>query len=310
MKKIVCSIILILSFLMLVGCDKKESIKVSDGEYNLYFINNLETKLVKESYQPKSTEKEELVEELLVALHNGPSDVTNKKTIPDNVNLPSCVYQNNSQLQLQFDGTYRELNGIQELLRRAAIVKTLCQVEGINVVEFYVEGVTLMDADGKPIGTMSTTSFIESTNYEQQQNIVLYFANRKGSVLRSVDAIASYDGSTALERIIINQLIDGPEDIKDLKQEVYGTLPEGTECNNITTVDNICYVDLNKAFLNRKEGLSDELVVYSIVNSLVSLPNINKVKFTIEGETVKAYGTVLNFDQFLEKNFNVVTDTE
>ena len=310
MKKILYSCILMLSLLFLAGCKHGDSIKIADGEYYLYFLNNHETKLVKETYKPKSTDKAGIVEELLVALHDGPKDVANKKAIPDNVNLPSCIYQNNNQLQLQFDATYRELTGVEELLRRAAIVKTLCQVEGIKDIEFYVEGVTLMDADGKPIGVMSASTFIESSNYEQQQKIVLYFSDKRMKVLQSVDAIASYDGSTPLEKIIIKQLIAGPDKIEDLDMEMLATVPSGTECNNITTVDNICYVDLSKEFMNKIDGMNDELIVYSIVNSLVSLPNINKVKFTIDGESVKSYGTVVNFDQFFEKNFNVVTDTE
>lgn len=300
---------MLLVLLFLVGCEDHDSVKVANGEYYLYFINNAETKLVKEVYKPNSTDTPALIEELLNALHQGSKDVTNKKTIPDNVNLPVSVYSN-GQLQLQFDSTYRELIGIQELLRRAAIVKTLCQVEGVTDVEFYVEGVTLMDMDGKPIGSMTASSFIESSNYEQQQNIVLYFANASKKVLQSVDAVATYDGSTPLESIVMNQLLEGPDSIEGLEVKVYKTVPENTKCNNITTVDYTCYVDLSKEFMNRVDEISDELVVYSIVNSLVSLPSINKVKFTIDGETVKSYGTVTNFDQFFEKNFNVVTNAE
>lgn len=300
---------MLLVLLFLVGCEEHDSVKVANGEYYLYFINNSETKLVKEVYKPKSTDTIDLIEELLNVLHQGSKDVTNKKTIPDNVNLPASVYSN-GQLQLQFDSTYRELIGIQELLRRAAIVKTLCQVDGVTNVEFYVEGVTLMDMDGKPIGSMTASSFIESSNYEQQQNIVLYFANASKKILQSVDAVATYDGSTPLESIVINQLLEGPDSIEGLEVKVYKTVPENTKCNNITTVDYACYVDLSKEFMNRVDGISDELVVYSIVNSLVSLPSINKVKFTIDGETVKSYGTVTNFDQFFEKNFNVVTNVE
>lgn len=300
---------MLLVLLFLVGCEDHDSVKVANGEYYLYFINNAETKLVKEVYKPQNTDTTGLIEELLKALHQGSKDVTNKKTIPDNVNLPVSVYSN-GQLQLQFDSTYRELTGIQELLRRAAIVKTLCQVDGVTNVEFYVEGVTLMDMDGKPIGSMTASSFIESSNYEQQQNIVLYFANASNKILQSVDAVATYDGSTPLESIVINQLLEGPDSIQGLEMKVYKTVPENTKCNNITTVDYACYVDLSKEFMNRVDGISDELVVYSIVNSLVSLPSINKVKFTIDGETVKSYGTVTNFDQFFEKNFNVVTNVE
>lgn len=308
MKKYWIGVLVMLSLLVLAGCSKGEEEDKKGGFY-LYFIDTAETKLVKEEYTPKATEREKLVDEVLQALHKGPTkDVTNKKTIPDNVNLPTCSYPATNQLQLRFDATYQELTGISELLRRAAIVKTLCQIEGIKTVEFYVADISLMDSDGKTVGVMNASSFIENSDYKLQQEVVLYYSNKDKTMLEAVNATANYDGSTSLERIVINQLIQGPETIGDLKQEVIATIPKKTKCLNITTVDYTCYVDLNKEFLNLNADMPDEYVIYSIVNSLASLPTINKVKFTIEGETMKSYGSVENFDQFFEKNYSFIKE--
>ena len=46
-------------------------------------------------------------------------------------------------------------------------------------------------------------------------------------------------------------------------------IPEGTRLLGISISDNICYVNLSQEFLNKIPGLTDEAVVYSVVNSLV-----------------------------------------
>ncbi len=308
MRKINYVLIMALSLLFLASCGKSNQKEDPNKKY-LYFINNAQTKIVFEEYEIKQQTESEITTELLQALQKDPKDRSNKKTIPDNLKIPTVDFLGNNKVRLNFDATYNQLEGIQELLRRAAIVRTLCQVDFITSVEFYIEGNPLMDADGLQVGAMTESSFIDSFNYLEKQNITLYYANDKKERLKGVEALANYDGSSTVERIVIDQLIKGTSGIENVEQyygKVYNTIPSGSVCNSINTVDFICYVDLNKNFTEGLDGVSDELVIYSIVNSLTSLSTINKVKFTIDGESVKNYGTVANFDQFFEMNYNLI----
>lgn len=311
MRKIKSMLLFTLALFFLAGCGKSSRGEDPDKDY-LYYINSAETKVVYQEYEVVEKQEVDIVTDIIKALQKDPKDLSNKKTIPDNVNLPTVDFLGNGKIRLNFDGTYNQLTGIQELLRRAAIVKTLCQFQFVNSVEFYVEDNPLTDVDGKQVGGMTNSSFIEGFNYVEVQSIVLYYANSDKTLLKGIDATANYDGSSTLERIVIDQLIKGTEGIDNLEKyygAIHDTIPEGTECNSINTVDYTCYVDLSKEFLDGRKDVSDEMILYSIVNSLTNLSTINKVKFTIDGESVSSFGSIKNFDQYFEMNYNLIEKT-
>ena len=62
------------------------------------------------------------------------------------------------------------------------------------------------------------------------------------------------------------------------------TVPGGTRLNSIMIRDNVCYVDFSKEFMNVQAEVNSEIVIYSIVNTLCELSDVNKVQFTIDGE--------------------------
>lgn len=307
MKKIQITILLLLALVFLCSCSPKE--ETVESKYYVYYINSSETGLVKQAYQFKNKEKEPMIRELIQVLRDTPKDVTSKKAIPDEVTLPTfLIPEESNAIRLNFDSSYNTLTGAKETLHRAAIVKTLSQIPDITGVEFYVDQVALQE-DGKVVGVMTANTFIEGSNYQTKQNIVLCYADENYDALVAVDATADYDGSTSLEQIIIEQLINGPDNISALDQTLYSVIPKGTVCNSILTIDYTCYVDLSAEFLNRLEGVDDRLIVYSIVNSLTSLPALNKVKFTIDGEEVSTYGTIENFDQYFEQNYDLINES-
>ena len=307
MKKIQITILMLISLLFLSACSKKE--ETYESEYYIYYINSTETGLVKQPYTPENSGGDALIEELIHALGQVPKDVTSKKSIPDEIDPPAfLVPLGGTAIRLNFDAKYNTLTGTKETLHRAAIVKTLCQVPEVTGVEFYIDQVALQE-EGKVVGVMTSNTFIEGADYQTQQNIVLCYANEKFDHLVAVDAMADYNGSTSLEKIIMDQLIEGPSNISDLNQTLYSVIPKGTVCNSIVTIDYCCYVDLSSEFLERMDGVDDKLIIYSIVNSLTSLPSVNKVKFTIDGEKVKSYGSVDNFDQYFEINYELTTES-
>ena len=53
--------------------------------------------------------------------------------------------------------------------------------------------------------------------------------------------------------------------------------------------------------------VSRDATLYSIVNSLVELPDINKVQFSIDGQTMKYFGdSDIIFDVPLERNLDLI----
>ena len=68
------------------------------------------------------------------------------------------------------------------------------------------------------------------------------------------------------------------------------------------TKDGICYVNLDESFLTVVNNVSTDVAVYSIVNSLVELSNINKVQILINGEVAESFQTTT-----FERNLDIVT---
>ncbi len=80
---------------------------------------------------------------------------------------------------------------------------------------------------------------------------------------------------------LLNLLLSGPTN--DMLE---CPLPEGTKINNATLKGNTVYVDFSKEFIqNAPSGVEEEsLIVYSIVNTLTELNEVNSVKILINGE--------------------------
>ncbi len=296
--------------IILAGCanknNKKNSNVPKENIKKIYYIDTNETKIVSQDYTPVSTTKEDLVKEYLEVLNEEPKDITMKKALPDNVQVEDFSFNEDRRLTLNFDSDYKSLTGISEVLCRATIVKTLSQIEGVDYIEFYVNGQPLIGPNEKPIGLMEGSDFIDNTRAEDVY-LTMYYANKKGNALVSSNLKISYDGNRSIEQLIVQQLISGPGVIEGpIDEEMKKSIPDGTELNKITTKDGICYVDFNDKFMAHIPEVNDEVIIYSVVNSLVELSSINKVKFTINGETKKNYGDKIPFDGLFERNLEIV----
>lgn len=318
MKKPWLLLSLFLLSIFLAGCSKKASKgnwSDSSSDYYIYYLDNKETQVAREPFKPKGSTVEDLLEEYMVALRDRkPTNLTYKKALPDYVKMVISDPIENEQLTLRFDDSYLNLTGASEVLCRAAIVKTLCQIEGIQYVQFIVDGQPLKDSYDLPIGFMQAEDFIDNTGgeikYEQNATVILYFADATGKKLVDTRVKIKYDGTIPLEQLVINQLIKGPKSIEGVKDnEVLRTVSEKAELNKATVKDGVCYVDFSKEFLKEMDGVSIMTSIYSVVNSLVEISEVNKVQFTINGQPVKSFGGI-ELDIPLERNLDIVKKSE
>lgn len=288
MKKKCCFIFLIMMVCFSACSGGQET--SAEGSFVLYYKNAAETNLVAVPYEIEAETTEGQIDELLAALEVSPDDQTLKKVKPDDVLINEHFFGEDGQLILNFDSAYTNIEAITEVFCRAAIVKTLCQIEGVDYIEFYVNGQTLMLGGEIPIGQMESSDFIDNTgkdtSFVQTTDITVYFSDATGEMLNDVRLVVESSGSKSIEQLVTEQLILGPpEDAAD----VYPVVPEGTVLNRVTTRDGTCYVDLSSEFMNKREEITADVAVYSIVNSLCELPSVSKVQFTIDGEARKNY---------------------
>jgi germination protein M len=292
---------------LFTGCGQSDE-KVVAGT-KIYYVNQDYTRLEAESYTTKATEKDALIEEFIVALNKEPKNKDLRLAKPKDISILGYNFGEAGQLLLNFDDKYSSVTGIEEVLMRAAIVKTFTQIDTIKEVEFFINGLPLSFGD-VPVGRMEAGTFIDSvgemTSYTQNATITLYFANAKGDALVESQREVEYDGSNLLEQIIVQQLIDGPTEQETGMKK---TIPEGTILNEISVKDRVCSIDFSKEFLETMEGVTPEVTIYSIVNTLVEQTNIDNVEFTINGETVSMYQNI-SLDQVFERELKLIQGEE
>lgn len=323
-KKQKAAAVLLLMTVLLAGCSfpfdgqggrQANPEEKSMGNY-LYFLNNTETQLVREPYEPQETAVEELVKEYLTALTTvSPKDITCKRALPEDIKVTPDENLSSGQLTLDFDEKYHTLKGASEILCRAAVVKTLCQIEGIDYIEFKVDGQPIVDSSDNPIGFMQAQDFIDNTGgetkYRQSVQAMLYFADSSGKKLKETRVKINYDGTISLEKLIIAQLCKGPDSIDGVeKGSMLQTIPEKTVLNKATVKDGTCYVDFGSHFLDGVEDVTGECTVYSVVNSLAEVASVTKVQITVDGQTIAAYKDGVSINGPLERNLDLIAPRE
>lgn len=288
---------------LFVGCNKKPQPTVWEGDVLVYYLDAEEIKVVKEGYMPVSTEGEPMVRELLTHMQE-PSYEEHVAAIPETVKLPEISMGSNGLATLQFDETYDTVSGIREVLMRAAVVKTVCQVPEIDSVEFYVMGQPLMGTQNTPVGIMKPEDFIDNTGPDtddyQYLYTTVYYANETGDALIASNLKIPYRVSETEEQVVLRQLIAGP-----VEDGLYPVLSEKTEVVSVSTKDGICYVDLSGGFLDKLPEVSEEVTIYSVVNSLAELPGIYRVQFYVDGAQKKLYQT-MDLTLPYERDLNVI----
>ncbi len=87
-------------------------------------------------------------------------------------------------------------------------------------------------------------------------------------------------------------------------------LPPGTRLRGISVKDKIATVDFNEQLLSGFRGGSDNegVVVYSVVNTLTSLPTIEKVQILVEGKPISTIGGHLDVSGPLTFDGELVVD--
>lgn len=287
------------------GSDRQES---GDG-YHIYYVNKERTCVVSEEYvtDTRAEDGETLLEEFIGKL----KDTAEK---PEYISPLSEALQHytwkEGQMNLDFSEEYMDQEPIAEVLCRAAVVRTLTQIDGIDTITFSVQNETLTDAAGVPVGAMNADSFIDNAGTEinayAETTFSLYFANETGDALTKVNRDVVYNSNISMERQVVEELIKGPGNDGQTGNEAYPTINPAVTIISVTVKDRVCYVNLSEEFLTPVYDVTSQVALYSIVNSLVELPGVNRVQFSIDGETNVTYRDSVNLTTVFERDLDLV----
>lgn len=304
-KKIMAvTLLLALLLLMVAGCGREKK----EGEYFVYYLNADVTKLVPEKVELTQKEEKSRIEELIEALQTQPEDASLRRTIPSNVKVLGFSVMS-YQITVDFSREYYEMEATEEILTRAAIAKTLLQVTDYPYVMFTVESEPLVNSNGTNVGAMSLDSFVENPgeqiNSSQKTTLTLYFSNKEGNRLIPETREVHYSSNISLEKLVMEQLMEGPK-----KSGLQATIPTGTKLITITVVDSVGYVNLDEMFLNQNKEINEQVVLFSIVDSLTELPSIEKVQISINGDTSGKCRYTYDFATMYQADLSIVENGE
>lgn len=301
-KYILTGMLLIL-LTVLTGCGMREP--ENGKKISVYYVNNAETKVeVHDQYLNTKTPEEQL-EETMTFLSTTPEKLEYK--VPFDMGFQVLDYDvEDGKLVINVDKAYSELSATTEVLVRAAVVRTLTQLSNVKYVTITVEGSQLYDNAGELVGWMNADQFINNDGNEintyELVKVKLYFANADGDKLIAAYREKHYSTNIPLERFVVEELIAGPS---GQSEGLYPVINPETKIINILTKDGICYVNLDSSFLTVVNNVSTEVAVYSIVNSLAELDNINKVQILVNGEVPSTFS-----NSTFERNLDYVTTLE
>ena len=300
--------VLVIACLMMIltdGCSKTEE---KGTPVDISYLNKNETKLVTETHYFESEDTKERIVEVLTLLCSVPDNKELKATLTTGINIITYSYDG-EQVIVSLGEKYRELPKTTEVLTRAALVRSLTNIPGVRYVMITVNGESLTDLSGNAIGIMTADMFVDNAGtqvetVESKVNLRLYFANESGDGLITVNRELTHNADVSnvpMEKLVVEQLIRGPANDKS-----YPTISPGTKLINSTVKDGVCYLTFDSTLITAVNNVTTDVTIYSIVNSLVELSNINKVQIAIEGNKDGKFRDKYELSTVFERNLSLV----
>lgn len=260
--------------LMLAGCNSQTQSRDVDKEMS---------ETVAEKQNEVGTVDKEAVRQTLQKMIGKNAEDRADAVVPESVN--SVHFRvDNDLVNVDFDEGIYDVDNYGIILAVSKISQELCSMDNVNYVSFTVNGILLHDSKNVAYGIFDADSFVENEgaliNAYERAELQLYFANEDGSRLVGRRESLVYSSNIGRDRLVVEKIIEGP-----LSSGAFPTVNPNTTVNVVTTRDGVCYVDLSSDFLNKTTNVTDEVLIYSLVNSLTNLTGINKVQIMIDGKS-------------------------
>ena len=277
-----CCLIIIMS-VMFTGCSNEEP---EGMPVEISYISKNETRLETEIHYINGKSTKEQIVEVLRLLCSVPDNKELRATLISGTNVINYSYEG-EQVTVSLGDKYLSLPKTTEILTRAAIVRSLTAIPEVKYVMITVNGKPIVDSNGTELGSMTADMFVDDTvtnpetGVSNRVKLKLYFANETGDGLIAINREFTHNvdmSNVPMEKIVLEQLIAGP--VNSLS---YPSINPDTKIQSVTIQDGVCYISFDNSFLTPVNNVNTDVTIYSIVNSLAELSNINKVQISIDG---------------------------
>ncbi len=240
------------------------------------------------------------VDSMMEGLLSGPSEEGLSSLVDEEVWLLGWTLSGGT-LQVDMSAAYGDLAGVDLTLADCCITLTLSQLEGVERV-YITAGGSEVAHRASQVFTPEDMIFTGAEEEPRQMPVELYFPRSIGQGLgfEVRELILTEDDNLYTE--VIQALLAGPQ-----SSALQTFFPEGIEVLGTRVDDGICYVNFAVILKEKAPGepMQQDLLLYSIVNTLGALDSVRAVQLLIEGEIPNSYGSV-NTSLPLEPNFNLV----
>ena len=285
MKKTLC---LLLALVLLSGCVPQSLVRHETSVQFYYVSENpdffsplgimgAETRTLLESQNSLA--------DMLRLYLDGPMSSGLESRFPDGLHLIRAE-EAGPDITLVFDDSLAELSDIRLRLVCACIARTVAEFGGYETVNLRAEHLPLED-DREMISVRPDELVLEDHSAGQPNALVLlYFSDLNSRYLIGEQCAITAADSANLPELIVRRLIEGPQ-----SDALRTTIPEGTELLNIAVEDRICVVDFSDEFLDNRprNALGERMTVFSVVNSLAQLDEVDAVNILVGGKKIDRY---------------------
>lgn len=194
---------------------------------------------------------------------------------------------------------------------RKAIVIAVCVVLLITVNGCLrardKEAKMLEDEEIRPVSSI-VLSEEDARRMNEKLAVNLYFSDENGAMLvkeiRYIGMEDAKQGTDKLASVLVKELVKGPANAA-----LKATLPEGSALRSPVKLEGrTAIVDMTKEFVDNHPGgkEAEEITIFSIVNTLTELKDIENVKFQINGKTEKEYKGNFRLDNEFPRNEELI----
>ncbi len=155
----------------------------------------------------------------------------------------------------------------------------------------------------RPVSSIVLTEE-DAKRLNEKLPVKLYFSDKEGTKLVGEIRYLSIDeakqGTDKLASTLVKELIGGPSNTA-----LKSTIPDGASLRSPVKVEGrTATVDLTKEFVDNHPGgkEAEEMTIFSIVNTLTELKDIETVRFLVNGKTQKEFKGSFRFDNEFPRN--------
>lgn len=136
----------------------------------------------------------------------------------------------------------------------------------------------------------------------EKKIVSLYYANSNADKVVAEKREVEISIGTQIEKLVFEELQKEPK-----SEGLHAAIPKGTKLLSASTEGGILTLNLSREFVDNSPGGSagELMTLYSIINTMTELPDINKVQFLIEGQKEDIYIHAV-FDEPFERNEEII----